>query len=146
MTTQESKDSLIAQIVTAYASREDVSVDEITELALKLTRSLVAEKDDPSAIDVLQSTDAAVPSTPAIDPKKAVTHSHVICLCCGKPFKMLKRHIGAEHGLTEAAYRVKFGLPSDFPLVAPEYSERKAKTAKKLGLGKYDRKPSPVDG
>ena len=54
-------------------------------------------------------------------------------------FKMLKRHIGAEHGLTEAAYRETFGLPDDFALVAPDYSELKAKTAKKLGLGTYDR-------
>jgi predicted transcriptional regulator len=71
--------------------------------------------------------------------EKAVTRDKVFCMCCGKGFKMLKRHIGAEHGLTEAQYRARFGLPADFPLVAPNYSEMKANYAKKAGLGKYSR-------
>ena len=98
----------------------------------------------PAAPELSETKDtpkAETPGTsiPVVSPDKAVTRSKVYCMCCGKGFKMLKRHIGAEHGLTEEQYRAKFGLPDDFPLVAPEYSEMKAKSAKKLGLGKYDR-------
>lgn len=146
MTTQESKENLITQIVTAYASRPGVSIDEIAELTLKLSTSLSAGSDGVSTMEPARGGGQTLPSTPAIAIEKAVTHSQVFCLCCGKGFKMLKRHIGAEHGLTEAEYRAKFGLPADFPLVAPEYSERKANTAKKLGLGTYERKQAPVAG
>jgi predicted transcriptional regulator len=55
---------------------------------------------------------------------------------------MLKRHLGSEHGLTEAEYRTMFNLPADFPLVAPSYSRRKADHAKQAGFGKYERAAS----
>ena len=71
-----------------------------------------------------------------------MTEDTIFCLCCGKGFKMLKRHLGAEHGLTEAEYRVMFNLPADTPLVAPSYSKRKAEYAKRAGLGKYSRDKS----
>ena len=70
---------------------------------------------------------------------QAVSEDRVTCLCCGRSFKMLKRHLGAEHGMTEAGYRAAFDLPEDFPLVAPSYSRKKAKHARKAGLGKYER-------
>ena len=143
MPRQELKEGLIGQIVSAYAAKPGVSVDEIAELAVKLAKSLEFEDQEKSGAQAVGDTK---PSKPAVDPESAVTHTQVFCMCCGKGFKMLKRHIGAEHGLTEAQYRIKFGLPADFPLVAPEYSERKANTAKKLGLGKYDRKHTPVVG
>ena len=69
-----------------------------------------------------------------------MTEDTIFCLCCGKGFKMLKRHLGAEHGLTEAEYRAMFNLPADMPLVAPSYSRKKAEYAKEAGFGKYSRK------
>lgn len=138
MTKNDENQDLIATIVSAYAARSDVSVDDIAELTTKLANSLRGGSAKPAE----SGASAAQPalSTPALAPEEAVTRSKVFCLCCGKGFKMLKRHIGAEHGLTEEAYRARFGLADDFPLVAPDYSEMKAKTAKKLGLGTYDRK------
>lgn len=76
---------------------------------------------------------------PAIPIEQAVTEDKVYCLCCGRGFTMLKRHLKAEHGLTEDEYRALYGLPEDMPLVAPAYSERKAAYAKRVGLGKYQR-------
>lgn len=151
MTQQDSKNEMITQIVSAFATRADVTAADIAELTLKLTQELgrepaqggvaAPEALSPSVDPVrsgteAQSADAAVP---AIAIEDAVTPSKVFCLCCGKGFKMLKRHLGAVHGLTEAQYREKFDLPKDFPLVAPEYSAMKAETASKLGLGKYER-------
>ena len=74
-----------------------------------------------------------------MDPAQSVTRDEIFCLCCGKGFKMLKRHLGAEHGMTEEDYRAAFDLPPSMPLVAPSYSERKAAYARKAGLGTYAR-------
>ena len=79
------------------------------------------------------------PSEPAMPVDRAVTRDKVYCLCCGKGFKMLRRHLGAEHGLTEAEYRTMFDLPEDTPLVAPSYSEKKAEYAREAGFGKHRR-------
>jgi len=158
MTQQDKKSEMIAQIVSAFASRTDVTAADIAELTLKLTQELAAAPDDdsavmPSAYNAATAQAAPKPSVnnteravPAIAIEDAVTPSKVYCLCCGKGFKMLKRHLGAVHGLTEDEYREKFNLPKDFPLVAPEWSAMKAETAARLGLGKYERaKADPVD-
>ncbi len=139
MSEQDKNQEMIAKIVSAFASRPDVSVDEIAELTAKLAGNLGEGRERGENENEVDRPAEKAFSTPAIPIENAVTRSKVYCLCCGKGFKMLKRHIGAEHGLTEEAYRAKFGLPDDFPLVAPDYSEMKAKTAKKLGLGTYDR-------
>jgi len=70
---------------------------------------------------------------------ESFTDDSVTCLCCGRSFTMLKRHLRAEHGLSESEYRIKFNLDDDHPLVAPNYSLRKADYAKKAGLGRYAR-------
>ncbi|MEM9972722.1 MAG: MucR family transcriptional regulator [Pseudomonadota bacterium] len=146
MTQQDTKNEMIAQIVSAYAARPDVSAADIAELTLKLTHGIGSDAAPSAAPEETVAPLAFEAAKPAIPVEKAVTNSKVYCLCCGKGFKMLKRHLGAEHGLTEAQYRAKFNLPEDFPLVAPEYSAMKAKTAKKLGLGRYERtKADPVE-
>ena len=122
------KTSLIAQIVSSYAARPDATVENIVALASKLSAELEA------APAVFTS-----PSTNGLTPQKAITDDKIYCLCCGKPFKMLKRHLGAEHGMTEQAYREAFDLDEDYPLVAPNYSERKANYARSVGFGKYAR-------
>lgn len=137
MTKSDSKTDLLAAVAASYAARPDVSADDIVALVAKLRREF-------------GEVDSAIPSEgmahrlpgraePAIPVEKAVTHDKVFCLCCGKGFKMLKRHLGAEHGLTESAYRAMFSLSEDIPLVAPSYSDRKASYARKVGFGKYDR-------
>lgn len=134
MGTQGMKEETAGRIVAAYASRPDVGQDEI----VALYRRLAEEFSRPSA--------TAAPPTPepgklrpALPVDQAVSEDRVTCLCCGRSFKMLKRHLGAEHGMTETAYRAAFNLPEDFPLVAPSYSRKKADHAKQAGLGKYER-------
>tara|TARA_R110002049_G_scaffold29972_2_gene101936 strand:+ start:27861 stop:28295 length:435 start_codon:yes stop_codon:yes gene_type:complete len=126
-------DTAIASIVSGFATRTDVSIDDILTLVERL-KSMPSET-GPSPVSRLH----AIPGAHA---EQKMTQDTIFCLCCGKGFKMLKRHIGAEHGLTEAEYRVMFDLPADTPLVAPSYSKRKAEYAKRSGLGKYSRDKS----
>jgi predicted transcriptional regulator len=139
MSEQDAKKDMLVQIMSVYAARPDVAADDIGALAEKLAKVFgvtgSSEQSEPPVASPAPPADAV----PAVSLDRAVTRDTVYCMCCGKGFKMLKRHIGAEHGLTEAEYRARFGLPPDFPLVAPSYSEMKAEYAKKAGLGKYER-------
>ena len=136
VTQMSDKDSLVAQIVAAYAARPDASVDNIVNLAAKLSVELGEAVSKPAS-PLGKST---LPHTSSIrSVEHAVTDDKVICLCCGKSFKMLKRHLGAAHNMSEHEYREAFGLGEEIPLVAPNYSERKARYAKSVGFGKYER-------
>ena len=130
---QQLSETSIATIVSAFAGRNDVSIDNIMTLLARL-----------QSAEIDKGGDARSPShgiAAAVFEQK-MTADTIFCLCCGKGFKMLKRHLGAEHGLTEAEYRAMFDLPEDTPLVAPSYSKRKAEYAKRSGLGKYNRDKS----
>lgn len=134
--TEKDKDA-IGRIVAAFAARPDVGPDEIVALYNRLTGEAgTAPAAAVPAAPVAASTTGRAPALPV---ENAVTEDKVFCLCCGRGFKMLKRHLGSEHGMTEAEYRRTFGLPEDMPLVAPSYSRRKAAHAKEAGFGKYDR-------
>ena len=133
--TMQEKTALVAQIVASYAARPDATVDSIVDLTSRLT----AELGDAPAVTAPSATVAPLPASPNLTPETAITRDRIFCLCCGKGFKMLKRHLGAEHGMTEAAYRAAYQLPETYPLVAPSYSERKANYARSVGFGKYDR-------
>ena len=82
-------------------------------------------------------------AAPAVTIKKSVTPSAIICLECGKSQSMMKRHIGTAHGLTVEEYKTKWALPSDYPMVAPEYAAHRSELAKKIGLGTKPRKRAP---
>lgn len=135
----------VSRVVAAFATRADTTQDEIVSLAQRLSdvfgslsTAPVARPAGVAAQDrtTLPTADSPAPAVPL---DQAVTGDKVYCLCCGRGFTMLKRHLKAEHGLTEEEYRTLFGLPEDMPLVAPNYSERKAAYAKRVGLGKYQR-------
>jgi predicted transcriptional regulator len=68
--------------------------------------------------------------------KKSVFADHLACLACGASFSMLKRHLNTEHQLTPHEYRERYGLPRDYPLVAPDYAKARSRLAKKIGLGR----------
>ena len=80
------------------------------------------------------------PQKPAVSIKKSVTPDYIICLDDGKKFKSLKRHLRTHYDLTPEDYRAKWGLPADYPMVAPNYAKARSMLAKKMGLG---RKPAP---
>ena len=82
----------------------------------------------------------SVELTPAVPIRRSVTDDHIVCLEDGKKLKMLKRHLMTDHGLTPEAYRAKWGLRLDYPMVAPNYSAQRQALAKQIGLG---RKPAP---
>lgn len=137
--------NVVAEVASAYASKESSTVAQILDLVdglltaahpLRLSHS---ENGEPKfRLDSVASN-----PTPAVPLDAAVQKDKIVCLCCGKSFTMLKRHLKAEHGLTEAEYRSQFGLPDDMPLVAPSYSAKKAEYARSTGLGKHSRETDP---
>lgn len=133
----------VAQIVSNFAARENVTVEEILSLAQQLPAALGNSTDDIFPRAPLAEPDGYIATAqPAVAIDQSVSDGTVTCLCCGRSFTMLKRHIKAEHGLSESQYRAQFGLNDDHPLVAPNYSVRKAEYAKRIGLGKHARDSS----
>jgi len=119
-----------ADIASSYVSKNTVPASDVPQLLSSIHEVLAAlGEDGPEA-----------PQEPAVPIKKAVTPSYVTCLECGAKYKSLKRHLGSLHGLTPEEYRQKWNLGSDFLMVAPEYSKRRAETAKRMGLGRKTRK------
>lgn len=120
---------LTANIVSAYVSNNtlvaadmpdliDQTFDALSEAASKAARPLKEEL------------------TPAVPIKKSVTPDYIICLEDGKKFKSLKRHLRTSYGLSPDEYREKWGLPYDYPMVAPNYAATRSALAKQMGLGR----------
>ncbi len=127
---------LTADIVAAYVSNNPVPADNLSEL-ISTVHNAVAKISNPEAPE-------AEKPTPAVNPKRSVFPDYIICLEDGKRFKSLKRHL-TLHGLTPAEYRAKWGLPADYPMVAPNYAAARSELAKKMGLGrKPEAKVAPL--
>ncbi|AZO34036.1 MAG: MucR family transcriptional regulator [Mesorhizobium sp.] len=127
--------SLAADIVSAYVSNNPVPVAELPNLI----------GDTHAALQRIGTPDAetATPQEPAVSIKRSVTPDHIVCLEDGKKFKSLRRHLNVHYNLTPDEYRQKWKLPSDYPMVAPNYAAARSALAKAAGLG---RKPSgPLD-
>ena len=125
---------LTAQIVSAHVSNNQIGTDALPSLIQSVYRSLsgagnAAEKAETPARE------------PAVPIKKSVFPDYIICLEDGKKLKMLKRHLQTSYGLTPDAYRAKWGLPREYPMVAPIYAATRSSLAKSIGLG---RKPAPA--
>ena len=73
---------------------------------------------------------------PAVSVRRSIRPDHLVCLICGKPQKILKRHLAVQHELTPAAYRERFGLKPDYPMAAPQYAEHRRELALQIGLGR----------
>lgn len=131
------------------------SAAELAELTAEIVSAYVSNNPLPAAglPDVIASVHASLsglgtpiapvvePQIPAVNPKKSVTPDFIICLEDGKKFKSLKRHLATDFGLTPDAYRAKWNLPHDYPMVAPNYAAARSALAKASGLG---RKAAPV--
>lgn len=126
--------ALTAGIVSAYAGRNQMPSEDLSDLI----RSIHATLTGLAGGETTEAEDSptASPPVPAVPIDASVGKDAVICLECGKGFKTLKRHLGVEHDLSPVAYRDRWQLSKAYPLVAPSYSASRAKTAKKIGLGR----------
>ena len=120
---------LTADVVAAYAGANTLSSTELVAAIASVHAALRA-----AAAGHVPAAPVEAPK-PAVPVRKSVTPETVYCLECGKGFKSLKRHIGTEHALSPADYRVRWGLPSDYPMVASAYAEQRSELAKRIGLG-----------
>ena len=118
------------QIVAAYVSRSVVPVSDLPALISSVHQSLATLGQPQAAAEVPADLKPAVPV------KKSVTPDYILCLEDGKKLKMLKRHLASSYGLSPDEYRAKWGLPSDYPMVAPNYAKARSEMAVKIGLGR----------
>ncbi len=124
---------LAADIVSAYLSHNSVPSSEIPNLINQICAAL-------KRVSTGQGATAAEPPKPAVPVKRSVTPEYIVCLEDGLKFKSLKRHLRTRYNLTPDQYREKFGLPPDYPMVAPNYAAARSKLAKDMGLGQQRRR------
>ena len=120
---------LTAEIVSAYVSNNPISASELPNLITSTFKCV-------SSLNPESETEEATIRKPAVPIKKSITDEYLICLENGQKFKSLKRHLMAHHGLTPKEYRKRWGLSSDYPMVAPAYAKRRSNLAKEIGLGR----------
>lgn len=124
---------LTADVVAAYVAHNPVPVNSLPDLIKQVHNALeTAAKGGGEAVETAKN--------PAVSVRRSVTSDHIVCLEDGLKFKSLKRHLRTYHNMTPEEYRAKWGLPSDYPMVAANYSEKRAELAKKIGLGNRRRK------
>ena len=119
---------LAADIVSAFVANNNVTTSDLPGVIASVYASLTKLGGEPEA-------PPAAPLVPAVPIRKSVTPDAIICLEDGKSFKSLKRHLSSKYGLTAEQYRAKWGLPADYPMVAPAYAEARSALAKSMGLG-----------
>lgn len=122
-----------AQIVAAYVGNNPISATELPKLIQETLTALASA--DGAEVAALQE-----PQKPAVSIKKSIGHDHITCLEDGKQFKSLKRHLRTDHNLEPDEYRAKWGLPKDYPIVAPAYAEARSNLARQMGLGQKGRR------
>jgi predicted transcriptional regulator len=125
---------LTANIVSAYLSNNPTPAAEIPNLISQVHGALVRVSSGRT------ETVALEPAKPAVSLKKSIAPDYLVCLEDGKRFKSLKRHLRTQYNMTPEQYREKWGLPADYPMVAPNYAVARSQLAKKMGLGQQQRK------
>lgn len=125
---QETLITLTSDIVAAHVSNNNVAVEDVPALIEKVFGALAGLG---SPVPVAEER-----PEPAVSIRSSVKKDHIVCLECGKKMKMLKRHLSTDHGMTTEEYRARWGLGADYPLVAPDYAERRRELAVKIGLGR----------
>jgi predicted transcriptional regulator len=125
---------LAAEIVSAYVSNNSVPATDLPSLISDVHEALMRV----GTGSVIEAP--SEPQKPAISVKKSVTPDHIICLEDGKKFKSLKRHLRTQYNISPDQYREKWGLPPEYPMVAPNYAEARSRLAKEMGLGQQRRR------
>lgn len=116
-------------IIAAYVSHNAISPTDLPRLIADVHAALKALGSEEPAVQIEEKK-------PAVPIRRSVTPEYIICLEDGKKFKSLKRHLRTHYNLSPEEYREKWGLPSDYPMVAPSYSATRSKLAKDNGLGR----------
>jgi predicted transcriptional regulator len=125
--TEDTLLALTADIVAAHVSNNSVAVNDLPTLIQNVHQAL-------TGISPGRGRAAEKPE-PKVSIRSSVKPDSIACIECGKKQKMLKRHLMTNHEMTPADYRQKWGLSSDYPMVAPNYAEQRRKLAKSIGLG-----------
>lgn len=124
---------LTASIVSAYVSNNPTPAAEIPALIGQVHAALLR-------VAAGRAEPPLEPAKPAVPVRKSVTAEYLVCLEDGKRFKSLKRHLRTRYNMTPEQYRDKWGLPADYPMVAPSYAVARSQLARKMGLGQQRRK------
>ncbi|WP_342359033.1 MucR family transcriptional regulator [Terrarubrum flagellatum] len=119
---------LASEIVSAYVSNNTVSASDLPSLIRDVHGAL-------TSLDVVVLDAPSEPAKPAVSPKKSIHLEYLVCLEDGLKFKSLKRHLRTKYNLSPEQYREKWGLPPDYPMVAPNYAKARSNLAKQMGLG-----------
>jgi predicted transcriptional regulator len=125
--------ALTTEIVAAHVSNNTVTVADLPQLINQVYQSLSTIGTGPAPV--------VERPQPAVNVKKSVFPDYIVCLEDGKKLKMLKRHLKTAYDLTPEEYRERWGLPADYPMVAPNYAQQRSKLAKEIGLGTRARRP-----
>ena len=134
----ENKSEIIemtTDIVSAYVANNSINAADLPGLIQNVHRAL-------AQVNTGEDTTPAVPQEPAVSVRKSITPDFLICLEDGRKFKSLKRHLRTKYDMSPEEYRAKWGLPKDYPMVAPNYAKARSDLAKQMGLGQGGRKPA----
>jgi predicted transcriptional regulator len=125
---------LTAQIVSAHVANNHVGTQQLPEFIRGVHQALATA--GKIAVEPIRSE-------PAVTVKKSVFADHIVCLDCGKSFKMIKRHLSTDHQMTPVEYRVKWDLPPSYSMVAANYAATRSQLARDSGLGRKVGSPPP---
>ena len=117
------------EIVSAYVSNNSIAATQVPDVINTVYGAL-------NSINGQTVFESSESQKPAVSVRRSVNPDYIVCLEDGKKLKMLKRHLRAAYGMSPDDYRAKWGLPSDYPMVAPNYALQRSALAKKIGLGR----------
>lgn len=129
---------MTAEIVSAYVGNNSVATTEVASLIERVYSALEVASNG-------EEKERETESIPAVSVEDSVTDDFIVCLEDGQTFKSLKRHLRTHFDLSPEEYRRKWGLPPDYPMVAPNYAKARSRLAKKMGLGQGGRIASPAE-
>ena len=120
---------MTTDIVSSFVANNPVPSDSLSELIVSVHKTVSSL----ASPEPQQTTERPKPAVPV---SRSITEDHIICLEDGKKLKMLKRYLRSHYGMTPDEYRKRWGLPADYPMVAPSYTKKRSDFAKQIGLGK----------
>ena len=120
---------MTSEVAAAYVSNNNLPSGQLPDVIRTIHESL-------AALSGVKVAAASEPPMPAVAIKKSITPDYIVCLEDGKKLKMLKRHLRSTYNMTPDEYRHRWGLPADYPMVAPNYAAQRSAFAKKIGLGR----------